>query len=90
MICKNCGSNTFVEKNGKMVCEYCGSEFETEKKNSTYVTQEDYDRYHRLSKIPLKYLSDEDLLWCYHQENQNDEDDEEIWLSEIEYRNLKI
>ena len=90
MTCKNCGSTKFVEKDGKTICEYCGSEIETTREKSSYVSQEEYDRYKRLSKIPLKDLSDEELIWCYSQENQNDEDSEEIWLSEIEYRKLKI
>ena len=88
MTCKNCGANKFVEKNGKKVCEYCGSEVEV--KSGDYVTQEDYDRYHRLLNVPMKDMSDEDLLWCYNQTNQNDEDYDEIWLNEIEYRKLKL
>jgi hypothetical protein len=90
MNCKNCGSNKFVKKDGMLICEYCGSGLEIERNRSKYVSKEDYDRYNKICKIPLKDIPDEDVIWCYLQENQSNEYRDEIWLRELEYRKIKI
>ena len=104
MICKHCGSTSFVVKEGRVVCEYCGSFASNEDLEKMfqalnlvdsifddgYVSKEDSEKYNRLSKTPLGKLSDEELMWCYMQDKQNTKFAKRVWRSEIERRKLKL
>lgn len=54
-VCKNCGSNDLIAKEGYLICEYCHSKYIPEKndlpvKNSTMTINDDIKRLLHLMK----------------------------------------
>ena len=45
MKCPNCGSSSFTESGGKVVCRYCGNEFSSER--YSFASDEVRDKYER-------------------------------------------
>ena len=54
------------------------------------ISKEDYDRFWKWMMVPLKDVTDNELIWCSKQDRQNSAMSKDNWLCEIKRRGLKI